>query len=68
MLKPEKSLPFTAYTTLFDKVKLLVAVPVPMVIPRPPYPLLFVVVDFATVFRVTVLETKPVSNEIPVGA
>ena len=67
LLKPDQLEPFTPLIKLFATVRLLVAVPVPTVIPRPPYPLVLVVNDLVILFLVTVDETKPVSSEIPVG-
>src|SRR5436190_3405751 len=67
LLKPDQFVPFTPATKLLAMVRLLLAVPVPTVIPRPPYPPLFVFSDFVMMFLVTVEDTNPVSSEIAVG-
>jgi hypothetical protein len=67
LLKPVKLLPFTPETKLFAMVTLLVAVPVPTVMPRPPHPPVLVVTTLVIIFFVTDEETNPVSKEIPTG-
>src|SRR5436190_2089203 len=68
LLKPDQFEPFTPEMKLLAMVKLLVAVPVPTVIPRPPYPPVLFVTDAVMFFRVTDDDTNPVSSEIAVGA
>jgi hypothetical protein len=52
---------------LLEIVKALDAVPVPTVMPRPPYPPVAVVKAFVIKLPFTADETKPVSSEIAVG-
>ena len=65
--KVEKLLPFTPLIKLLAIVRALVAVPVPIVIPRPPNPLVTVVDTLVILLAVTVDETNPVSRDIPTG-
>ena len=65
--KVDQLVPFTPEMKLLATVRLLVAVPVPIVIPRPPYPPEFVALTFITLFPAMAEEVKPVSIEIPTG-
>jgi hypothetical protein len=67
LLKLEKFEPLTPEIKLLAIVRALEAVPVPTVIPRPPYPPVFVVRALVMLFRVMDEDTNPVSSEMPVG-